>query len=228
SIGEIVQALVGDVYPGATVVFDDDSDQASIGRPLLFEEKRYEALKDIADSLGKVMYWDGEGVLRVEDAPDPDDIVWHLRAGRGGVLADSRRGVSREGMYNGIVARGEGGDQSDPVTGIAVDTCVHSPTRWSGRFATVPRFSSSPLVTTAEQAQQAAVSLLRRYIGMPYSVSFGVVPNPALRPRQAVRITQRDGNRETHIVQTCVVPLTEDAAMTGTTREQTLVQIGQP
>lgn len=228
TIGSIVAELVAPIYPAAVIVFDDDSDQAALGRQLLVEESRYEALQDIARSLGKVIYFDGIGVLRIEDAPEPDTITWHVRAGRHGVLITADRQVSREGMANGIVATGEGGDTEDPVRGIAVDAGPNSPTRWGGRFGRVPRFYSSPILTTEAQAQKAAESLLRRYIGMPYNVSFGTVPNPVLRPRDVIRITHKDGNRETHIVETCRIPLQADAAMSGTTREQTLIQVGQP
>lgn len=223
-VGSVVEDLVLDVYPAAVIAWDDDTDQRALGRDLIIEEDRAGALRDIATSHGKVIFWDSEGVLRIETAPDPETIVWDVRAGWGGALVSSSRRVSREGMYNGVVVRGEGATGA-PALGIAVDVGVSSPTRWGGRFGMVPRFYSSPLVTTNEGGFAAAASILRRSIGMPYSVDFGTVPNPALRPRQAVRITQRDGNREIHLVDTLRIPLT-GGPMTGTTREQTLVQVG--
>lgn len=223
-VGSVVEDLVLDVYPQAVISWDDDTDQRALGRDLIIEEDRAGALRDIATSHGKVCYWDSEGVLRFETAPDPEAIVWEIRAGWGGVLVSSSRRVSREGMYNGVVVRGEGATGA-PALGIAVDVGVSSPTRWGGRFGMVPRFYSSPLVTTNEGGFLAAASILRRSIGMPYSVDFGAIPNPTLRPRQAVRITQRDGNREIHLVDTLRIPLT-GGPMTGTTREQTLVQVG--
>jgi hypothetical protein len=180
----------------------------------------------LSRSLGKVVFWDGHGFLRVEDAPDPENIVWDIKAGRNGVLVDSDREVSREGMYNGVVAVGEG-VTGEAVRAVVVDRGVNSPTRWGGRFGKVPREYSSPLLTTGTQARMAATSLLRRYIGMPYQVSFGAIPNPALRPREVVRITQKDGNRERHLIETCTVQLSVDAVMTGTTREQTHVVVGE-
>lgn len=223
-VGSVVEDLVLDVYPQAVISWDDDTDQRALGRDLIIEEDRAGALRDIATSHGKVIFWDSEGVLRIETAPDPETIVWDVRAGWGGVLVSSSRRVSREGMYNGVVVRGEGATGA-PALGIAVDVGVSSPTRWGGRFGMVPRFYSSPLVTTNEGGFLAAAAILRRSIGMPYSVDFGTIPNPALRPRQAVRITQRDGNREIHLVDTLRIPLT-GGPMTGTTREQTLVQVG--
>src|SRR5690554_1921350 len=148
------------------------------------------------------MYWDGTGVLRVETPPDESTPLVDISAGAGGVLLTSTRRVSRDGVYNGVVARGEGGEQTDPVSAVAVDIGPTSPTRWGGRFGKIPRFYISPFIISEGQAIAAAQAILRRQLGAPYSVDFGTVVNPALRPRHPVRIMQRDRNREIHIVQT--------------------------
>lgn len=232
TFGHVIDRLVTQVYPDAVIAFDDDSSEDQIGRQIVVEESRYDALLDVAESLAKVIYFDGQGILRIEDPPTAAVPVWDVKAGHNGVLVESGRVVSREGMRNGFVARGEGGDTQVPVQAIVVDTGANSPTRWTtagdpeARFGRVPGFSSSPLLTTQAQCRQAAESLLRRHIGMPYSANFGTVVNPALRPNDPIRVTQKDGNRELHIVETVTIPLTASAHMTGTTREQTSVAIG--
>jgi hypothetical protein len=223
TVAAVVFDLVLEVYPDAIILWDDNTAQLPIGRDLIVEEHRYAALRDLADSWGKVCYWDSEGFLRFETAPDPTQVAWEINAGRNGVLVTSKRRVSRDGMYNAVVARGEGATEA-PATGIAVDTGPNSPTNWNGRFGKVPRFYSSPLIYTDDQAKAAATAMLQRTLGMPYSVDFGAVPNPALRPRVAVRVQQVDGNREVHLVDTLTLHLTGQA-MTGTTREQTLTSI---
>lgn len=234
TITSVVEDLVTDVYPNAVVAFDDTSGGQALGRQILVEEDRYAALRDIADSLGKVMFFDGEGILRILDAPDPEVISWEMKAGSNGVLVEASRRVSREGMFNAVVARGEGGDSIRPVQAVAVDEGPNSPTNWFGPtdpaqlwFGKVPTFYESPLLTDNDQARKAAESLLRRYIGQPYQVDFGVVPNPALRPYDVVRITHRDGNRERHTIDQVTVPLTHGATMTGATRVSTQLQVGQ-
>lgn len=221
----VVSGLVREVYPDAVIAWDDDSDQLPLGRDLIVERDRAGALTDIAESIGKVTYFDSEGILRFEDVPDPDRIVWDIRAGVNGVLVDSARRVNRDGAYNAVVATGEGSTGA-AVQGIAVDVGEHSPTRWGGRFGQKPRFYSSPLLTTGVAAQKAARTILLDHLGVPYSATFGTVPNPALRPRLAVRIEQLDGNREKHVVQSLRMPLVAGALMTGSTREQTLAQVG--
>src|SRR5690606_39371279 len=56
-------------------------------------------------------------------------------------------------------------------------------------FGQVPRFYASPLITDVAQAKSAAASLLKRSLGLPYSVSFGTIVNPALEPLDPIRIT---------------------------------------
>jgi hypothetical protein len=227
TVAGVFATMVGEVYPDAVIVFDDDTGFAPIGNMVTFEEDRHEPLVGIAGSFGKVMYWDGEGVLRIESPPDESQPVMEVNAGSDGVLLTSSRRVSREGVYNAVIARGEGGEQTDPVLGVAVDIGPTSPTRWGGRFGKVPRYYSSPYITTVGQAEEAAAAILRRQLGAPFSVNFDAAPNPALRPWHVIRVTQRDGNREIHVVQTLTIPLTADGAMTGTTRERAQVIIGR-
>lgn len=234
TVSSVVGELVREIYPAAVVSFDDSSGDDLLGRQLMVEKDRYGALLDVTKSLGKIVYWGGDGVLRIEDPPDLETILWEMRAGSDGVVVDLDRRVTRRGMYNAVVARGEGADTVAPVQAVAVDAGATSPTRWFPPddptelwFGQVPRRYSSPLLNTEAKALKAGRSLLRRYLGMPYTIDFNVVPNPAIRPHHVVRIQGKDGNRDKHILDQVVVPLTHNASMTGLTRELTRVQIGQ-
>ena len=210
-------------YPDVVIQFDDSSGASSLERDIIVEESRHSALADLADSLGKVVYFDGEGILRIEDEPDPENVFWEIKAGRKGVLTQASRKVSREGMFNAVVALGEG-TGANPVRGVAYDVGKTSPTRWGSRFGKKPEFYNSPLLKTDNQARLAARSRLRRKIGLPYSVDFGAVPNPALRARMPVRITQSNGNREIHIVEQLTLNILT-GEMSGSTREKTRIAI---
>jgi hypothetical protein len=226
ALAALFSDLVGDVHPGAAIVFDDAAAFEPIGRQLIVDESRYEPLREIADGLGKVMYWDGEGVLRVENTPPDDEVVWRVAAGVGGVLIDAGRRVTRAGAYNGVIIHGEGGGSDKPVTGVAVDAGPRSPTRWGGRFGRVPRVETLASVTTTGQATVAARELLRRNLGAPYSADFTAVPNPGLRPWHPILAVADDANQDTHVVQTLTIPLVADGVMSGTTRQRTHVVIG--
>lgn len=227
TFGNVVADLVEEVYPLATIEWDDTTNLQTIGRTVTAEEDRYQVLKELVTSVGKIFYWDHRGVLVIKDPPDPASPVFDITHGRDGVLVSMSRELSREGVYNAVVAKGEGADDANPVRAVRIDNNPQSPTYWYGTFGKVPRFYASPFITTEAQAASAAEKILRRSLGLPYTVSFGMVPNPALEPLDPVRVSYSDrAGLETHVVETLTVPLTADAVMTGTTREKTVVIVG--
>lgn len=238
TVHSVFEELVREVYPEATIIFDDpEVEFAQLGRLIESDDSRYGMLKEVADSFGKIMYWDTSGYLRIETAPDPEVPRWLFAAGRrGGVLIDSSRTLSTEGMYNCVVVTGEGagggtgsGEDGEPapVRAVVFDNNPNSPTYFYGRFGPVPKFYSSPLITTYAQAVQTGVLMLRRSLGFPYNADFTISPNPAVRPWDPARIVLKDGSRKIHVINTIKVPLDAATAMTGTTKEQTLTAIGE-
>lgn len=228
--GGVTTQLVQQVYPGAVIEWDDTTVRdTAIGRALIAEQDRYVFLRDLWDSVGKIGHWDHRGVLVIADPPDPTTPVWDINHGHDGVLISMSRQVTREGVYNGVVAEGEAADTQAPPRAVVVDLEANSPTFWYGAFGQVPTFYTSPFITTAAQATTAAAAKLRKVIGLPYNVDFGAIPNPALEPDDPVRVRYSDRDApEIHILQDLTIPLTVDAAMTASTREQTRVLIGAP
>ncbi|MBK1785140.1 DUF5047 domain-containing protein [Prauserella cavernicola] len=219
SVAAIFDYLVGEVYPGAVVLFDFDAATASFPGSHILEDDRYAFLKDICDSLGKVMWWDYAGRLRVETAPDPARPAFAVNHGRGGVVTKVSRSLSRQGVYNAVVATGEQAGETPPVRAVAFDLNPNSPTYWNGPFGRVPKFYSSTFLTTEAQCQTSADAMLARAIGLPYSVDFSMVPNVALEPLDPIAVSYSDRTApETHVIETLTVPLDSGAAMTGTTR----------
>ncbi len=188
SVGDIVDEIVLEIYPEADIVFDDDSNLSELGRSLIAEESRYEVLATLAKGLGKVFYWDGQGRLVFETIPDETVPIWYVNAGPKGVMVNSKRSISRATVYNAVVVTGEGADQITPVRAVAYDAQESSPTFFGGPFGRVPRFYSSPFITTQAQADGAAVNLLRQSLGAPYDVGVSAVPNPALKPYDVIRV----------------------------------------
>jgi Domain of unknown function (DUF5047)/PhoD-like phosphatase len=225
TLGFVAQDLILEVFPNAVIVWDDDADQDLLGRVLVVEDKRYAALKDVADSRGKLFYVDDEGAFRFETAPDESTPLWEAHAGRGGVLLDASRRLSRIGIYNAVIATGSAADDQEPVRVVVVDNNPQSPTYFHGAFGKVPRRYESPLITTTDQVTSAAISILRRSLGAPIQVEYGMVPNPTLRPWQPVRGQLRDGNRDIVTMQRVRIPLSREK-MTGSARSQMLASIG--
>jgi hypothetical protein len=220
--GDIVDELVSEVYPAVVIEWDDGTDADAIARSLIAEEDRFGFLNDMITALGKIWYFDYRGVLVIKDVPDAEDSVWEVNSGEDGVLVGLSRDLSRDGVYNAVVATGEALDATTPSRAIALDNNPNSPTYWYGSFGKVPRFYSSPFITTNAQALSAAKSILKQNLGLPYSVDFNVITNPALEAWDSVTVMY-DNKTETHVIDRMTIPLTNDQAMTAQTRVQTLV-----
>lgn len=224
--GEIVEYLVVNAFGYGEIEWDDATENQATGRVLLAEEDRWQFLDDLVTSVGKIWYWDYRGILVIKDAPDESEPVWTCDSGADGVLIRMSRDLSREGVYNGVVATSEAFETDTPFRSLAIDDDVQSPTYWYGDFGRIPRFYSSPFIVNLGQAQRAAENLLKQNLGLPYSVDFANVPNPALEPWDPIVISLY-GRPETHIIETLVVPLSSLAAQTGTTRQQTSTLVGE-
>lgn len=224
--GTVVADLVQKVLPAQVIEWDDTTELATIGRTLVAEEDRYAFLNDLVKALGKVWYFDYRGVLVIRDPPDPTVPVLDVAAGDHGVLVSASRSRSRTEVHNAVVATGEAIDDFAAAYGVAYDLDPASVTYWDGAFGKVPRFYSSPFITSNAQAVAAARSILVRELGLPYSVAFGMVPNPALEPLDAVRVVYPPARgvvaNELHVLEQLTIGLGAATSMAAATRLQTL------
>jgi hypothetical protein len=231
--GDVVAQLVQDVYPGAVIEWDDSAQLVQIGKALVADEDRYGFLNDLITAAGKVWYWDYRGILVIKTPPDPGNPVFDVDHGHNGVLVSMSRDLTREGVYNGVAATGEASDTTAPARAVVVDNNPNSPTYWYGQFGKVPRFYSSPFISTPAQALNAAGALLVQSLGLPYGLNFGSIVNAALEPLDPVRVVYppraRSGGdvSEVHVIERLTIPLAVDAALSATTREQTSITLGE-
>lgn len=224
-IGLVIAVMVAEIYPDVEIVWDDATFGETLGRDVVSEESRYEFIRDILTSFGKVCAFDGSGRLQIFTPPEPTIPRWILKAGWKGVLLRATQSLSRNGVYNAVVARGEGADVEEPVQAIAIDDSPSSPTRFGGPFGQVPRFYSSPLITSEDQAFLAARTLLTRNLGLTHNVRLIAIPNPALRPWDPIRVILEDNTRSLHIPDVVRIPLNETDNMDVTLREQARVLV---
>ncbi|HEY9418126.1 MAG TPA: hypothetical protein VIQ30_25480, partial [Pseudonocardia sp.] len=158
--------------------------------------------------------------------------AWTIDAGTNGVLVEMSRALTRDGIYNVVVAHGEATDQTSPVATAVADVNPHSPVRYGGPFGPVPRFYSSPFITTVGQARTAAAALLRKSVGLPYRVDLTAIPNPALEPYDVVKVRYPAAGRsrslrsELHVLDTVRIPLRATEPVQLTTRQQYGEEIG--
>lgn len=219
----MIEDLVLEIYPAATVTLTGFDPDVSIGADQICERERYTFLADIAKSHGCTMYFDYDGSFVMKPVPDYSNTnpVWTVSRGAGGVLIKLSREIDRAPVFNAVVADGQQVGDIEPVHAVAYDLNPQSPTRWDGPFKQVPRFYSSSFLHTYTQAFNAARAMLARSTGVPYLLDFNIVPNPALEPLDMIGIRYSDKSGvERHVLDTLTIPLVASRSMTATTRIQ--------
>lgn len=168
--------------------------------------------QEIAASAGAEVYANADGVFVIATLPEllTTPPVWAVEATEGGVYISGNRAMSSDNVYNGVLARGENtADNIPPVSYLATDTDVNSPTYWGGPFGRRPMFFSSSTLMTLAACTQAANLKLAQAKAPNASGDFSSLPNPALEPGDVLRVMHADGTRELHQVASFSVPLDE-------------------
>lgn len=223
SFRAVVDFVVGDVVTGFTTGVYDFPDVNLTASHILGED-RLQFLTDLLTAYGKVGYFRYDGRFVVKTPPSPASTsVFTINHGRDGVLVQMSREINRDNVYNAVMATGEPVGEGTPVYGIAYDTVTTSPTRWGGPFGKVPRLFSSSFIETQTQALNAAGTILATATGLPYLVSLGAVPNPALEGWDVV-LVDYDNNSpdEFHVLDRITYPLSVGGIMAMDTRKQYL------
>lgn len=185
--------------------------------PQLVEERDRWGLIDgrsrdpsIAKSLGGRVFCDSRGSFVAAPVPTLDDpAVWELAAGPGGALVEPQQTLSRDGVYNQIVASGASENGQPPIgPSVASDDDPVSPTYYKGPFGAVPLFYTSKLITTLSQCQTTALGLLAPRLGLKQKVSVSSLLNYALEPDDVISVTMPDETVENHIIDSITFPLT--------------------
>lgn len=185
--------------------------------PQLVEERDRWGLIDgrsqdpsIAKSLGGRVFCDSRGSFVAAPVPTlEDEPVWSLTAGDAGTLIEPQQTLSRDKVYNQVVASGASESGKPPVgPAVASDDDPVSPTYYKGPFGAVPLFYTSKLLTTYPQCQMAALSLLAPRLGLKQTVSVSSIVNYAIEPDDVITVTMPDGHDENHIVDSVNYSLT--------------------
>lgn len=196
--------------------------------PLIVYEEggdRWKALQDMATSIGRSLYFDGDGELTGNPVSSGANPVAAIAEGAGGTMLSAGRRFARSGAHNRYIVTGENAAEgSAPARGVATDDNPLSPTYYFGAFGRVPAFVTSQLVTTDAQAVDMAQGLLARELGVTDQINFGAFVNPALEPDDVVTVTrERLGVNEDHIIDSLTIPLSAAGTMTGQTRASQVI-----
>jgi hypothetical protein len=202
-----LQTLLTEAVPWAGALNIHAGISDAYAGQVTYDESRADAVRDMAAALGGEVFCDPFGTFQLAPIPDPSGPVnWLIDSGS--ALVGLRRKLSRDGVYNAVVARGTGTSlDAPPVSVPAYDDDPYSPTyalgvsRLTGRaFGVSPTFLSSPLIADVDQANKAARSRLRDITGLQRSVSVQGIMQPALEPGDIVGIYD-DATTEQHLAE---------------------------
>lgn len=216
TVAEITR-LIQETLP--TAVVTDETSSSQVASVLEIERERWrDGVEKLADSLGAEVFADPSGDFVIRFQPTLSDVpVWEIRSGDGGTLVRKQEALTRERVYNRVIAVGQRTDGTPPVRSAVSDTDTTSPTYYGGPFGKKPRFYSSPLLTTTGQCTTAATALLERAKGIQASVSLDTIVNPALDAGDVIRVYD-EGVWQTHIVDKLTIPLAVGTPQSITTR----------
>jgi hypothetical protein len=214
---QAVQAIISGVF-GTAIGYRILYQPAGIFYDVTFAGGRSDALNAIEESFAAESYFDANGdfvFTRRPTAGDPP--VWTVDAGTGGVMLDAGESLDRTGIYNGVSVRGQPAADKPPVEALSVLSDPTNPLRWGGPFGRVALLTESSTVTTVQQAQSTATSLLQLRLKRTHNLSLASAPNPALEAGDTILVRFPDGRQQNHLIDSVSVDLGTDA-QTITTR----------
>lgn len=155
-------------------------------------ESRIDAVYEIARSWPAVVREGGDGILYVSPpTPDPTSRPdLRLSDGDEGTVVGVAASVSRDKIYNRVVARGQSSDEGSPSFQAVADQ-LSGPMRVDGPYGVVPRFFSSPLITSTAQAKSTAEAMLADAVRKKIKVPVEHAPDPRIRLDAHVEVETR-------------------------------------
>lgn len=223
-LADALNELLTDRYPGVLTRIDAESCPETVGVKVVTEPGEasdpWEDAGSIAAAYGYALYADVEGYASVRQVPlpTPGAAVFTFARGLTATATGCEHSVLIGELENGVVASAEGSDVETPLRGEAWDDDPASPTYYLGPFGRVPRFYSSPLLTTVEQCEQAAATMLAGLLGRSEQLSWLAAVNPWLQPYDVIGSERSDGEIDYHVLDEVTVPLAPSGEMTATAR----------
>lgn len=178
--------------------------------------------QDIASSVGMRLYFDQDGICRLEPQRDygntqPDAIY---EDGEANLITQISRRITTERTYNAVIVSGEGSGNTGSVFRAEVyDDDPASPTYQYGAYGIVPYFYSSSNINSGAQAAITAEALLQQLKGATEEVSWQGVSDPSLDAEDVIKI-KNEGTKvdQVLVLDSFRVPLRPYEAMTAQAR----------
>lgn len=193
SIIQAIKEIVELTIPDAEYDLTGDEERATTS-PLFYDAGAdpWEAVTELAASLGSEIYFDTVGTVVIAPPTDIDALPspeFTYVEGQGCTMLDLDQVYSDEKAFNGVIVTGESpGDELPPARGEAWDEEPTSPTYRFSPYGEVPVFHSDNLIKTDEEAQDVAEQMLRGFLGVSTQLSLTSTVHPALEAGDVVEV----------------------------------------
>ena len=221
AIADVLRACWPDCPIGTTIATAGKATGAKLAYLDGATSDPWKDARALAASAGLDLYFDGDGMAQVRDTPDPesDPVCWIYQAGDEGVVLGRTRKAMLTQQYNGVVVTAEGSGVAVPKRGEAWDEDPNSPTFSDGPMGRVPLFYSSPLLTSQDDVDSAAETMLARVRRPIEQTAFTLLPNPAHEAFDVVEFVGADDTARRYMFDVVSVPLDSSGSLTATARE---------
>lgn len=221
AVADLLRACWPDCPIGTSLATADKATGAKLAYLDGADSDPWKDARALAASAGLDLYFDGDGMAQVREAPDPesDPVCWSYESGEEGVVLGRTRRAMLTQQYNGVVVTAEGSGVAVPKRGEAWDEDPNSPTYSGGPMGRVPLFYSSPLLTTQDDVDSAAETMLARVRRPIEQTSFTLLPNPAHEAFDVVEFVDESGLARRYMFDVVSVPLDSSGPLTATARE---------
>lgn len=147
--------------------------------------------QSLAKAAGFDLFYDATGTAVLTQPVDPATAtpVISYTSAEVRVLAEASKSWDTEKAFNGCIAIGESATLVTPVRAEAWDDDPASPTYYRGAYGRYPEFYASPLITTEDQALNAARAQVARRRGVAQTLTWSQLVNPAHDANDAISVT---------------------------------------
>lgn len=228
SISEIIEAvdsgiIMTNLAPIATALTNGNSVQWVFNPG----EDRWKACQDLAESIGAELYFEPDGRLVLKDYADAisSDVAWSYEEGEGSMLLGITEHIwddDDQEIYNHIIVREDNPAKVFfPSKGEAKDTDPMSPTYYLGTFGDRLLEVKTPFVTTNEQAQILAETLLLQHLAWYERTNITTMVHPAHEVGDIISIRrERSGIEGIYSLEEFTIPMTAEAISTVSTKRR--------
>lgn len=195
--GDAIQAMVLDRLPSQTQ-FSISSTTRTLPDVVVYGLTQggdpWQDCRELAQAIGYECFFDPNGIFVFQPVPDPTvgDPVWEFDEDSNPLVAEAVRELADDQTFNHVIVIGQSTSSQNAVSAEAQDTNPNSPTYILGPYGQVTERLTFSLITTQDQAQDVANSILNNSLGASDQVTITVVPQPALEPGDIIKINCSD------------------------------------